>query len=89
MNENERIISPKIDKTYLNCFKLFFYYDNEIVTLKNKLKEEYNNNMEQNRRTKKKIKTNKKKTLRDTQNIEITKIINGNFYLNIFYIIFF
>ena len=76
LNENERIISPKIDKTYLNCFKLFFYYDNEIVTLKNKLKEEYNNNMEQNRRTKKKLKTNKKKTLRDTQNIEITKIIN-------------
>ena len=78
LNKNERIISPKIEKVYFNCFKLFFYYDNEMLTLKNKLKEEYNNNLEQSKssRAKKKFKSVKKRTLRDIQNIEINKIIN-------------
>ena len=78
LNNNETIISPKIEKVYLNCFKLFFYYDFEMLSMKNKLKEEYNNNLEQNRqsRTKKKLKSYKNKILRDTQNIEINKIIN-------------
>ena len=78
LNNNETIISPKIEKVYLNCFKLLFYYDFEMLSMKNKLKEEYNNNLEQNRqsRTKKKLKSYKNKILRDTQNIEINKIIN-------------
>ena len=49
-----------------------------MLTLKNKLKEEYNNNLEQSKssRAKKKFKSVKKRTLRDIQNIEINKIIN-------------
>ena len=80
INNQEKLLSPKLNKVYLNCFKLFFIYEQEMTSLKNKLNEEYNNNMEQNQisltRSKRKLKSYKKKTLRESQNQETNKIIN-------------
>ena len=79
-NTQEKLSSPKLDKIYLNCFKLFFIYEQEMSSLKNKLNEEYNNKMEQNQlsltRSKRKLKSYKKKTLRESQKEETNKIIN-------------
>ena len=55
-------ISPKIEKLYKNCYKLFFIYDNSINSIKNKSKEEYNmNSSSSSTRTKKRLKSFKKK----------------------------
>ena len=82
-NQTDKNISPKLNKIYENCFKLFFYYEQEMSLLNKKLIDEYNsNNSEQSglslSRAKKKSKTFKKRTLRETpSNFEnIVKVIN-------------
>ena len=86
-NIPEKKISPRLFKIYQNCFKVFFYYDQDMLLIKNKLKEEYNKNIntDQNRssisRSKKKYKSVKKKTIRETNvpeknNNNDIKIIN-------------
>ena len=83
-NDNNNItnISPKLDKIFQNCFKLFFIYDNETLLIKNKLKEEYDNNIIQRssspRATRKYKSMKKKKTVKespnqDNNNIKIIK----------------
>ena len=79
--EEEYKISPKLDKIYLNCFKLLFDYDKKVLLIKNKLKDEYNNmyNIDDIRmslaRSRKKLKSIKKKTLRESTNQENKNII--------------
>ena len=64
LNSNLKIpISPKIDKLYKNCYKLFFIYDNKMDSIRTQYKEEYNLNSSSIsiNRTKKKLKSFKKK----------------------------
>ena len=81
----KKIISPRLNKIYLNCYKLFFYYDYEMNSLKDKLKKEYNDNKNNiqsqlsTTRIRKKYKSVKKKTLRESNSPEKNnniKIIN-------------
>ena len=50
-------VSPKIEKIYKNCYKLFFLYDNKMNSLQTKLKDEYNMN-QSNSSTRQKRKLN-------------------------------
>ena len=76
--KNEQSISPKLDKIYINCFKLFFIYDQEMLSLKNKLRDEFNNiNLDRSSLTRspKRFKSvKKKKTFREANNNENNNI---------------
>ena len=63
LNPNSKIpISPKIDKLYKNCYKLFFIYDHEMDSIRKKYKDEYNlNSSTVSIRPKRKLKSLKKK----------------------------
>ena len=74
-NINEtKIISPRLDKLYQNCFRLFFYYDQKMVSIKNRIKADYNTLMEQGKHPgkgkRKSIKIIKKKTMKELQKEE-------------------
>ena len=82
-NQTDNMISPKLNKIYENCFKLFFYYQYDMSLLKKKLIEEYNNNDSDQKRLsiaklKRKTKSIRKRTLKEIpSNFEnIIKIIN-------------
>jgi hypothetical protein len=55
-------ISPKIDKLYNNCYKLFFDYDQKMASIYKKIKEEWNmNTSDLSTRSKRILKTHKRK----------------------------
>ena len=74
-------ISPKIEKLYKNCYKLFFIYDNEINQLKNKYKEEYimNNSNSTGTRQKRRLKSFKKN---NTIKSEMSILSDNKNYIN-------
>ena len=67
------IISPKIDKIYKNCYKLFFVYDKEMNLIQTKLKEEFNMNQSgSSGRQKRKLKSYlKKNTVKSDKSVSV------------------